>query len=58
MSKLRNVSNEAKLENLFTYRDYIYELIDDKSFRRIVRVKKRDRLNGKVPESILFVADG
>ncbi|XP_013135624.1 PREDICTED: senecionine N-oxygenase-like isoform X2 [Papilio polytes] len=57
MSKLRNVSNEAKLENLFTYRDYIYELIDDKSFRRIVRVKKRDRLNGKVPESILFVAD-
>ncbi|XP_013178987.1 PREDICTED: senecionine N-oxygenase-like [Papilio xuthus] len=57
MSKLRNVSNETKLENLFTYRDYIYEMIDDKSFRRTERVKKRERLDGKVAESIVFVAD-
>ncbi|KPI92363.1 hypothetical protein RR46_13584 [Papilio xuthus] len=57
MSKLRNVSNETKLENLFTYRDYIYEMIDDKSFRRTERVKKRERLDGKVAESIGFVAD-
>lgn len=57
MSKLRNISNEAKLQNLFTYRDYIYEVIDDKSFKRTERVKKRERFDGKLPESVVFVAD-
>lgn len=34
MFKIRGLDTQAKLENLYTYRDYEYTIIDDHTFTR------------------------
>lgn len=34
MFKIRTADTQAKLQNLYTYRDYVYTVIDDETFTR------------------------
>lgn len=43
MYKIRTKDIEAKLENLYTYRDYVYTVIDDETFTRKMEKEKCDK---------------
>lgn len=42
MFKIRAVDTEAKLENLYTYRNYVYTVIDDNTFTRHLEEQTRN----------------
>ncbi|XP_049877786.1 senecionine N-oxygenase-like isoform X3 [Pectinophora gossypiella] len=39
MFKIRALDTEAKLENLYTYRNYVYDVIDDETFTRHIETR-------------------
>ncbi|XP_013170808.1 PREDICTED: senecionine N-oxygenase-like isoform X1 [Papilio xuthus] len=49
MFKIRTMDTEAKLENLYTYRNYVYEVLDRNTFTRRLESEMKPANNSALP---------